>query len=266
MNTDPKYQIHNPHENQRFSGEILRLEDKSSGLVTTDCIEDFLAFVRDTEVPAGSHPILYAAPTSVLAYVAGKVDRYTAPFAKLELTVHPRLSLLIQANKRSLELREAEELLRRLREGLDDSGRAILHNLRDLKVVKNLQMEQKKEPGGNFSFAFKMESGLGDWKPDEKASFTVPFFNFVEDQVALPFDFSVSLTDIGEGKEQKQGITVKFECLDIDEHLLNGHRAILLNNLKESGFPVMWGNLSVQKGDDSWSVLHNHAEGIERLK
>lgn len=258
---ETKYTIDNPHENQKFSGEIIRLQDKSTGTVRTDCIQDFIGFCKQR---AAVH--LYATATQVLAYDNGPVDRYTSPFAILDLTTHPRLNLLIQNNKRDMSMKDAEELLRRVRDGLDVGARAILIQLRDLKIVKNLQMEQKKEPNGNFSFAVRMESGVGDWIPAEKVNITVPCFNFVEDQVTLPFDFSVNLVDLGEGKEQKQSLTVKFECLDIDEHLLNGRREILLKNLAEANFPVMWGSLSVDKRDDAWSVVHNHAEGLERLQ
>lgn len=258
---ETKYAIDNPHENQKFSGEIIRLQDKSTGTVRTDCIQDFIGVCKQH---AAVH--LYATATQVLAYDNGPVDRYTSPFAILDLTTHPRLGLLIQNNKRDMSMKDAEELLRRVRDGLDVGARAILIQLRDLKIVKNLQMEQKKEPNGNFSFAVRMESGVGDWVPAEKVSITVPCFNFVEDQVTLPFDFSVSIVDLGEGKEQKQSLTVKFECLDIDEHLLNGRREILLKNLAEANFPVMWGSLNINKGDDAWSVVHNHAEGLERLQ
>lgn len=256
---EPKYQISNPHENQKFSGEVFRLVDKSKGTTKTDCIDDFLKFLQ-----AHENVSLYASPTCVKAFQP-PYDCYTTPIAILELTTHPRLKLLLDNNRKSLSLKEAEELLRRLRDGLDVGARSILHQLRDLKIVKNLQMEQKKETNGNFSFAVKMESGVGDWIPAEKIEITVPFFNFVGDVVSLPFDFSVELVDLGEGKESKQSLTVKLECLDIEEHLLNGRREILLKNLAASSFPAMWGSLAIEKQNDAWSVVHNHAEGLQRL-
>ena len=88
--TDAKYQIDNPHENQKFSGEIIRLKDVSRGTTKTDCIEDFLSHVKESQE---SNIRLFASPTMVKAY-SGEIDRYTVPFAVLELEMHPRLKLL----------------------------------------------------------------------------------------------------------------------------------------------------------------------------
>ena len=50
-----------------------------------------------------------------------------------------------------------------------------------------------------------------------------------------------TLVDLGEGKEQKQSLTVKFECLDIDEHLLStaGAESCFRRTLPRN-FLVMW--------------------------
>lgn len=262
---ETKYAISNPHENQRFSGEIVTLVDSSTATVNTDSLHDFIAFVESENMMTGApHANLFAGPEKVSAYAHGQITRETTPFAVLNLETHPRLRAIIQANKKPMSPIEAEEFLRRLRDGLDAEGKSLMLKMRDLKLSKKLEIEQKKERNGSYSFSQKLESGPEDWTPPERIYITVPCFNFIEQQIRIPFDFSVSLHETGEGKESKQSIGVKFECLDIDEHLLNGRRAIVTEVLA-SHKPV-WGSMQVNKFDNAWSLVHNHAEGFERLK
>lgn len=257
---ETKYSIQNPNPEQIFSGAILRLEDRSTIQCTTDSLADFLgAIAKAGEV------MLYAGPSGVKAFVHPVIaSRYTRPFIELKLQTHPRLQAVLHGNKKNMTPLEAEEFLRRLRDGLDAEGKGLMLRMRDLKLSKKLEIEQKKERNGNYSYSQKMESGVEDWIPPERITVRVPAFNFIQDEIAIPLDFSVSLQEIGEGKEAKQSISVRFECLDMEEHLLNGRRAIVTSCVE--GSPCIWGDLHVDVSDDSWSVVHNHAEGIQRLK
>lgn len=272
---DPKYSIANPHPEQTFCGQIVRLQDTSTVPCSTDSLEDFLKAIGNSTVTEYSLSDvatmvkaefdLFAGPESVKAFASPvKPRRDLRPVYELKLKTHPRLQAVIQSNKRAMEPPEAEEFLRRLRDGLDAEGKALLLRMRDLKLSKKLEIEQKKEKNGNYSYSQKLESGPEDWTPPERITVRVPAFNFIQDEIAIPLDVVISLRDVGEGKEARQAITVRFECLDLEEHLLNGRRAIVTKCVE--GHPCVWGELNLHVADDSWSVVHNHAEGVERLK
>lgn len=261
--TEAKFQINNPHELQRFAGEIVELKDCTSGTFTTNCIADFVAHAVGVE--ADSSIQAYASATKVSAYVNGDITRNTKPFAILELSTHPRLQLLLNANKRGQSLQEFEELFRRLRSGLDEGGKELLLKSRDLKISKNLTMEQKRDRSGNASYSMKLESGVDDWTPPETVRVRVPVFDFIEDEIELPFDFSLSFKATEDGKEAKQEVFFKLECLDIEEHLLNGRRQIVLSQMEKHGISASWGSFGLNVADNSWSLVHNRAEAIEKL-
>ena len=263
MSTDPKYNLTNPNELQRFAGEIVELRDETSGTFKTNCVTDFVGIIARTET--SELPLAYASATEVKAF-AGAITRHTGPFAVLALSTHPRLQLLINVNKRAQNLQEFEELFRRLRSGLDEGGKELLLKSRDLKISKNLTIEQKRDRSGNASYAMKMESGIDDWTPPETVRIRVPVFDFIEDEIELPFDFSLSFKATEDGKEAKQEVYFKLECLDIEEHLLNGRRQIVLDQMEKHGIQSVWGSFNLNVADNSWSLVHNRAEGIERLR
>ena len=61
-------------------------------------------------------------------------------------------------------------------------------------------------------------------------------------------------------------VLFKLECLDIEEHLLNGRRQIVLDQMDKNGIQSVWGSFNLNVADNSWSLVHNRAEGIERLR
>lgn len=262
---DAKYILDHPNEMQRFAGEIVHLVDETTGTFKTNCLEDFAKFSKNVDT-ANKAINCYASPTEVKAFVGQRITRYTAPSAVLVLTTHPRLQLLLNANKLSLSLAEVEELLRRLRSGLDEAGKEVLLKSRDLKISKKLEVEQKRDRSGNGTYSMKMESGVDDWSIPETVRIRVPAFDFIEDEIELPFDFSLSFTAIDTKEEKKHDVFFKLECLDIEEHLLNGRRDIILRKMEESGLPTSWGSLNLNVADNAWALVHNRAESLERLR
>lgn len=267
MGTDTKYTFNNPAPTQVIAGEILMLEDHSSVDISTDCFEDFLS-ICECARNNGNILNLVAGCGGVQAWDFNVApSRYLRPIAELRLNRHPRLSELISKNGRDMGTKDAETFLRRVRENLDDNGRAVLLRMRDLKVEKTLKIEQKREPNGNYAFAMQLESGVNDWIPPAVVTFTVPTFNFIDGQIAIPFDLSLTIKDIGEGKDQTQTLALRFECLDIEEHLLNGQRAVILQAFRERGFgEIMWASIRVTEDDNIWQIVHNQPEAINRLR
>lgn len=267
MSTDAKYNFPNPNPTQVIAGEILKLEDHSQVNYSTDCFEDFLRMCQNAR-GRKVDLLLVAARDSVQAWdINAEPSRYLRPIATLALTRHPRLAELVSKNGRDMDPKDTETFLRRVRENLDENGKKVLMSMRDLKIEKKLKIEQKREPNGNYSYAMHLESGCSDWTPPAGCTFTVPAFNFIDGQVAIPFDFSIAIKDIGEGKDQTQAVAARFECLDIEEHLLNGQRAVVMQAFRERGFEeIMWANVRVTEDDNSWQIVHNQPEAISRLK
>jgi hypothetical protein len=267
MSTDTKYNLTNPSPVQVIAGEILMLEDRSRVNISTDCFEDFVAICEHSR-SLGTDLSLVAGCSSVQAWDASaKPSRYLRPIAQLNLSRHPRLSELVNKNGRDMGTKDAETFLRHVRENLDNNGLAVLLRMRDLKIEKTLKIEQKREPNGNHSYAMQLESGVNDWIPPAVVTFTVPTFNFIDGQIAIPFDLSLTIKDIGEGKDQTQTLALRFDCLDIEEHLLNGQRLVILQAFRERGFEeIMWAKIQVEEDDNIWQIVHNQVEGISRLK
>ena len=283
------FNIQNPGAVTQIGAELVTLENRSTETLRTDDPEQFVGFFLGFGggfVPAleSGHPqpdyrvMAFALPNGIKAWSMGNPSRYKAPLCELDLTTHPRLRrLLEEINKRNLEPKQATDLLRSLRDNLDEAGLHVYMKSRDFKVSIKTTLAEKREPSGNHSIQVTTDGKLEDeWTPPQSVKFKVPLFERIPLTVDLELDFSVVIREKTENEPAKAYF--RFESLNLEEDLVAARRAVLtawMTQKRESGASLeyvipapnfVWGSLKVEAKDSASEVVQNRFDNITRLQ
>jgi len=274
------FNIQNPGEKTLVAAEIVRLQDKSRQIITTDSPEQFIE-LYDNEARFGGDipPLALATTQEVKLWQSEEANAYKEPLAVLKLAAHPRLKRVLNANGRNLRASEATDFLKSLRNNIDEAGGVVLMKSRDFKVSRKHTIAEKRDENGQFNIMVSAEGKIEDnWTPPASVKFTVPVFEHIPLTVTLELDFSVVIKEPEDKEKGCFEAFFKFESLNLDEDLLAARRAVLtewLTKVRTEGSSLqkvidpshfIWGSLEIKHKNDMAELVQNRFDGVSLVK
>lgn len=251
----------------RMGGEILRLEDRTTGYPAFGLFEHFVRWLMEENPRRGQALQLYYSDTEILAYDVedlAKFSRDAHPMAKMSFQDHPVLQRLKSAMGGGKDQNEMEKWMLSMRRYLADEGaHYLLLKVRDLQLAKRFTMERKRTPTG-WAVAMKCEGGdEGDFIPPETVKFAVPLFRGMEERGTFELDF---VFDFEVGVETTK-TTWRLSCPTWQEDYLSIATQVIEQSIAAADLkiPVFAGQVKLDVKDDSWSFLHNKLDGLRKL-
>lgn len=248
------------------SGEILRLEDRTTGRPCFKLFHHFTKWIGEHN-PKDQRLQLFYTGTTIKAYDVADLAAYTRETreqARMDFEYHPVLQRLRRGLGQRMNQDDFEKWIASLARYLSDEGaRLLLLKVRDLQLTKKLQIEKKKSNTG-FKLLIQMDDDKSDFQPPEVVSMTVPIFKGMEARGTFKMDFLFDFTVVG---PESCETFWKLECLTWEEDLLDITSQVIEESLAEANLasiPVFAGEVELTEADDEWTFLHNGEKGITK--
>jgi hypothetical protein len=228
---------------------IIQLEDESTQTMHTQDPESFLLYAN--KFSNDEHHIVYGEDSINL--VKKKPGRYNEPLASCRLS-HSNLLRHVDASLDSdMSPGNFEKFLSKMKRNLDETGRDVLFNVKDLKIAKVTNIQRSQDRKGNYIFNISRESkkDSGDYEPPETFSTKVPVFNYLnneENLVDIPLDFNFDYT------ENHGAVTIMLcvSCPQLDDILLYQKKKIIESVIEEAGFDAYFGQVNAHTHTSEW--------------
>lgn len=245
----------------RLGADYIRLGDYTNQEFVTTDIEDFLSYVQSLRsMPTANHAVIEYDQNSVKYWSkqSPEMPRIEVPLATCKLTSSARLRAIENVNGKTLRNVELEQLLRKLIDNLDTTGRDLLDNMEDFSVSKVLKVKKNKQSNGNYHYSVtKDTAGADDFVPPKKLSFTVPVFDGIDTDYKFTFDFEFDYSESG----GEVALRFKMENLNLDEAIFKARKEIIKKYLESvAEIPAYWGSRVVHIATDEWSFKRNEAK------
>lgn len=250
----------------RMGGEILHLQDETTGFPTFFLFEHFVRWLKEGN-PRKQALQLYYSETDMLAYDVedlAKFSRNAHPMAKMSFQIHPVLSRLKAVIGRGMDQNEMEKFMMSMRRYLGDhNAQYLLLKVRDLSLSKKVTMEKKRTSEG-WSVAIKMDDDNSDFKPPETVRFAVPLFKGMEETGAFDLDFAFEF----EVAVETTRTCWKLTCPTWEEDFMSVATQVVETAIANAKLeiPVFAGKVNIAVQDNSWSLIHNKPEGLTKLR
>ena len=256
------------------------MQDKSRQIIITDSPEQFIELYEgDVKFGGDVPPLALATTQEVKLWQSEEANAYKEPLAVLKLAAHPRLKRVLNANGRNLRASDATDLLKSLRNNIDEEGSIVLMKSRDFKVSRKHTIAEKRDENGQFNIMVSAEGKIEDnWTPPASVKFTVPVFEHIPLTVTLELDFAVVIKEPEDKEKGCFEAFFKFESLNLEEDLLAARRAVLtewLTKVRTEGSSLqkvidpshfIWGSLEIKHKNDMAELVQNRFDGVSLVR
>jgi hypothetical protein len=255
MSEGPRFTIIAKDGQALIGNHFHTLTDSSVDVFRTTDPQAFVTYVKNKAEPQGGVRVFYK-ETEITAYPKNwPVIRELQPFAVCSLKESMQIDTLKRANAHQMGNAELEILLKRLREGLDSTGRLLLSSAKDLRFSKNIKFQRTKAANGDFCFNYTRENvtGTEQFAPPETISFTVPIFENVCFEKTFTFEFFFDYQEVGD----KLATVFRIDSVNFDEDLRDATEEAIFQEIESLREVAMPGSLEVIKQDNSWHFKTN---------
>lgn len=250
----------------RLGGEIIRLQDETTGYPTFFLFDHFVRWLTGGN-PRKQSLQLYYSETEMLAYDVedlAKFSRNAHPMAKMSFQIHPVLARLKSVIGRGMDQNDMEKFMMSMRRYLGDTNaQYLLLKVRDLQLSKKVVMEKKRTANG-WSVAMKMDDDQSDFQPPDTVRFAVPLFKGMDETGAFDLDFAFEF----EVNVETTKTCWKLTCPTWEEDFMSVATQVVESAIAKANLeiPVFAGKVNITQQDDSWSLVHNKPEGLSRFR
>lgn len=228
-------------------GAHVVLCDETASTFQTNLLSEFARVVNPAE-----HQVFAAASGIVTAWPKA-VSNTTVPVAECSAQPSPWLTGIHKAIARGMVDEDGcEDFLKRYRAFLCNDGLMFLANVRNLTVQKVVNYVRQKDTKGNFSYQYTVEDGQkAAFVPPDRITLTIPMFLGHPDKVQIGLDVDFSFNQ-STGSTPKANAGFRFECVGLDDLLLDAGTSIVRGYLADLDSVTRWGGLSVSRKTDEW--------------
>lgn len=237
----------------RLGNDVIVLQDHSTGLFTTNDIDEFCKYVKEDRSNESQGCMVFFDGKTATYCKEKDIRHDDSCLASCTVESHPALIELSRANGREMDLNQFEKFMNLMKRYALAETLPLADISENLNISKIKNIVRQKDNMGNFLFTFKTESGKDDCRFPRTASFKVPVIrNSITEHV-----FSFNFYFIYKEFDDKVDIKIKIESptfvVDVEDII----REIIEDRFCFSEIKFRYGSFKVVQATDAWQHKEN---------
>lgn len=252
MSDGAKLTVHTDKETLLLGSHFHVLEDETKNTFNAFTMNDLLEFIEKED------HIFIDEKAKIEVYNNLDANYNKKPIAKYELKDSTELLLFKALLDHDTKITDLANNINMLKDGFEaeSEGMKLLDALKDLKIRKVVNIDQKDDQRGNFNYSVQSASGDEDFQFPESFDISLRRFDNEEETVTL----KVNLTFNWHMVEQQAIMSMKLKCLEINRVLKESLKSFITDKLGTDYKNFYFGSYTIAPATNDWKYKENSAD------